>query len=367
MVRIVVLGGLGNFGARICRALAADQSLTVISASRRRGSAPAVFAALNIQQAQIDIAMGGFTEALRRLNPDIVIHCAGPFQGQDYRVAHAALACSAHYIDLADGRDFVAGFGAALSAAAQQANRLAVTGASTLPALSSAVVDAYTAGFSILRSIDTIIAPGQRASRGAATLAGVLDYVGKPFLVWEGSEWRTAYGWQDVRRVDICVIGKRLSAVCDVPDHVLFPDRYRGVASVRFRAALELGIQHRALALLATIRRAGLAISVARLAPWLEVIASKLDAFGTDTGGMTVTLAGVGQNGAPRTLRWQVIASDNHGPEIPCMAAVLLARKLAEGAVSQTGAMACMGLVTLEEFVAEFGKWQMQTSTEELD
>jgi len=39
-----------------------------------------------------------------------VIHCAGPFQSQDYRVALAAMAAGAHYLDLADGRQFVARF-----------------------------------------------------------------------------------------------------------------------------------------------------------------------------------------------------------------------------------------------------------------
>ena len=114
-MRIVVLGGFGNFGARICRALAPDESLTVISASRRRSNPAADLAALNIQAAQIDVVADGFVDALRKLNPGLVIHCVGPFQGQDYRVAHATLASGAHYIDLSDGRDFVSGFGPALN------------------------------------------------------------------------------------------------------------------------------------------------------------------------------------------------------------------------------------------------------------
>ena len=69
-----------------------------------------------------------------------------------------------------------------------------------------------------------------------------------------------------------------------------------------------------------------------------------------------------------RRLRkdWHVIAPDNHGPEIPCMPAVLLARKLAAGTMNRTGAMPCMGLVTLNEFAAEFAKWGMRTQVEEL-
>lgn len=365
-MRIVVLGGFGNFGARICRALAPDPSLTVVAASRRANAALADFARMNIHNAQIDITADGLAEGLRALNPGLVIHCVGPFQRQDYRVAHAALSCGAHYIDLSDGRDFVAGFGIALNDVAARATRLAVSGASTLPALSSAVVDALADEFSNLKSIDTVIAPAQRAPRGVATLAGVLGYAGQRFQVWEDSTWRTAHGWQDVREVDLGVVGTRLSAVCDVPDLALFPERYAGVATVRFRAALELGLQHRAISLLATLRRAGLNLSIDRLAPRLETIASWFDRFGGETGGMTVTLTGIGQNGATRKLRWHVIAPDNHGPEIPCMPAVLLARKLAAGTMNRTGAMPCMGLVTLNEYAAEFAKWGMRTQVEEL-
>ena len=48
------------------------------------------------------------------------------------------------------------------------------------------------------------------------------------------------------------------------------------------------------------------------------------------------------------------------------MAAVLLARKLAAGTTNQTGAMPCMGLVTLQEFAPEFAKWEMRTGVEDL-
>lgn len=141
-MRTIVLGGYGNFGARICRALAADRTLTIVAAGRH---VTAEFRDAEMTVAMIDIAAPDFESALRTLDPGLVIHCAGPFQGQDYRVARASLACGAHYIDLSDGREFVAGFAPAFDETAQRAHRLAVTGASTLPALSSAVVDAFAA------------------------------------------------------------------------------------------------------------------------------------------------------------------------------------------------------------------------------
>ncbi|MEO8102249.1 MAG: saccharopine dehydrogenase NADP-binding domain-containing protein, partial [Betaproteobacteria bacterium] len=132
-MRIVVLGGYGNFGARISRALALDRSLIVFAAGRHAPVAAQECSAAGIQSIVLDNSSADFAQALQGLKPALVIHCVGPFQGQGYGVARAALACGAHYIDLSDGRDFVAGFGAALEAEARRAKRLAVTGASTLP------------------------------------------------------------------------------------------------------------------------------------------------------------------------------------------------------------------------------------------
>jgi len=39
MMRVVVIGGLGNFGARICRRPAGDPKFNVIATSRRGGAA----------------------------------------------------------------------------------------------------------------------------------------------------------------------------------------------------------------------------------------------------------------------------------------------------------------------------------------
>lgn len=361
-MRILVLGGFGNFGARICRALAGDAAVKVFVAGRTPAAAPADLPALGVECVAVDITPAALPACLAALKPGTVIHCAGPFQGQDYHVARSVLAAGAHYIDLADGRDFVAGFAAAMDADARRAGRLATTGASTLPALSSAVVDAHLDRFSTLQCIDSVIAPGQRAARGRATLAAVLSYAGMPFETWEAGAWRTVRGWRQVTRVDL-PLGTRLAAPCDVPDLALFPTRYRDVRDIRFRAALELPIQHRALSVFAALRAHGWRIDPQRVAPLMERMAGWLDRFGSDAGCMTVTLSGRDRQQQPLELRWEIVAPNGHGPEIPCMPAVLLARRLANGEPLATGAMPCMGLLRLADFTAEFARWGMRTST----
>ena len=141
-MRILVLGGYGNFGARICRRLAAGD-VEVIAAGRDpdRGHSEASFPS-SIGKARLNITDADLAEKIRRLSPDIVVHCVGPFQGQDYGVALASLAAGAHYLDLADGRAFVSHFSAAIDPIAQNLGLLAVTGASTgFPHFSSAVPD----------------------------------------------------------------------------------------------------------------------------------------------------------------------------------------------------------------------------------
>jgi len=351
-MRTVVIGGFGNFGARICRALEADPGIEVIASSRSAGP-------------RLDIGANDFPDALRKLSPALVVHCAGPFQGQGYRVASAALAAGAHYLDLADGREFVAKFREQNAAAARAAGRIALSGASTLPALSSAVIDSLQVRFRRLEQIHIAIAPGQRALRGAATLAGVFSYAGKPFKWLKEGNWTDAWGWQELRRVRINGLGTRWAAACDVPDLELLPARYPGVQTVQFRAALELGAQHLALWSAAGLRRAGVPLPIERWAGPLDRLASWLDAFGTERGGMLVSVTGEKADGSRARIEWHLVADANYGPEIPCMPAILLARKLAHGQIAERGAHPCMGFLTLADFEPEFARWKMQTMIEE--
>ena len=125
-MRVVVIGGYGNFGARVCRGLAGSPSIEVIAAGRHPD---AVRGDPNVQHAQLDHSARDFPAALKRLAPGLVIHCAGPFQSQDYRVALAAMAAGAHYLDLADGRQFVARFSHHVHSAARAARRPAISAA----------------------------------------------------------------------------------------------------------------------------------------------------------------------------------------------------------------------------------------------
>ncbi len=364
-MRVVVIGGYGNFGARVCRGLAASSAMEVVAAGRHPERGQGSLADLNLQHARLDHSEHDFPSALARLAPELVIHCAGPFQSQDYRVALAAMAAGAHYLDLADGRQFVTRFPYYVHPAARAAQRVAISGASSVPALSSAVIDSLSARLSQIEEIQIAIAPGQRAPRGEATIAAVLGYAGRRFKWQSGGAWRDAWGWQELKRVRFYALGARWAAACDVPDLELFPKRYPGTRTMQFRASLESGAQQLALWLAALLRRRGVPLPIERWAKPLGRIASWMNVFGGDLGGMLVSLAGKRSDGSRARIEWHLTADAQHGPEIPCMAAILLARKLAQGSVAQPGAFSCMGFLALPEFETEFARWRITTVVRE--
>lgn len=362
-MRVMVLGGYGNFGARICRALSGDDNLELLVAGRDGQKAAAFASGLGggARGVAFDLHGEHVVAALRNHQVGLLVHTAGPFQGQDYAVAQACAQAGVHYIDLADGRRFVCDFAQALHAPFVAAQRVAITGASTVPALSSAVVDALCAGWQAVDTLDICIAPAQTAPRGVATLRAVLSYCGAPLQVWTGGRWQGQMGWANPKRVAFHRLPARLGALCDIPDLELFPAHYRVRERMEFLAALEVGAAQRAFAALAWLRQRGWVKNPSAWAGFLHGSASVFDGLGSRLGGMVVRVAGVDAQGAPARRAWHIAADDDHGPEIPCMAAILLARRLAGGEHLPAGAYPCLSLHALADFAPEFARWGMVT------
>lgn len=362
-----MLGGYGNFGTRICRALAGDPSIQLLIGGRDLSRSQSLASALGggAQGIAIDLDEPGLAQSLREAGVELLIHTAGPFQRQTYGVATAAAVAAAHYIDLADGRRFVCDFAAAMDARFRAAGRSAISGASTVPALSSAVVDHLCNGWKRVDAIDICIAPAQTAPRGRATLAAVLSYCGEPVQVWNQGRWQPQCGWARPEPVPFARLRPRLGALCDVPDLELFPQHYKVTQRVMFRAAVEVGWAQQAFAVLAALRAARLIGQPAHLAGVLNHAARALDFMGSSTGGMVVRVEGNDAFNQPARRAWHITAGNDHGPEIPCMAAILLARRLARGEGLPTGAFAGVSALPLADFEPEFNRWGMVTDTVE--
>lgn len=349
---VVVLGGYGNFGTVVVQRLGTIPGMLVWVAGRDRAKAEALAAETGSEALVLDMNSPTLSEQLRSTGAQLLISTAGPFQGQDYRVAKAAIAAGMHYTDLADARQFVCAIGE-LDAAAREAGVLVCAGASSVPALAAAVIDSLLPRFSRLDEIWHGISSSEKTP-GVSTLAAVLDYCGKPLSQWRDGRWQTVHGWQDLSPHDFAApLGRRWVGNCDIPDLELFPVRYPAVRSVRFSAGVGLRVTQFGTWLLSWLVRGGLLRSGVPLATFLRRGAVLLEPFGNGLSGMFVRLRGLDQAGQPQTLCWELQALHNDGPNIPCMAAVALARKLAAGSLEARGAMPCVGLLTLDDYLAE--------------
>lgn len=346
---ILILGGAGNFGKRIAAALAGKQ-LPVIIAGRNLAKAQALARTLPQAHAvQLDIGTDWWGIVAQQ-RPAVVINTCGPFQGRDYRVAEQCIAQGVHYVDLADGRGFVTGI-TALDKAAKAAGVAVISGASTVPGLSSAVLEALGREFSTIERMRYSISPGQRAERGLATTQGILSYVGKKLSPWPGQR-HPVYGWQDMYQQEYPELGKRWVANCDIPDVDLLPNRY-GVKHIQFSAGLELWPLHLGLWGLSWLVRLGLPLDLPSFAAQLLKMSNWFDRFGTASGGMHMLLQGTGHDGQPLERNWCIVAHQGHGPHIPTIPAIILAERLSRGMLQLVGAMPCCGLVGLEDYLNE--------------
>ena len=361
--RVLVIGGYGVFGGRLSRRLARHSDIEIIVAGRSMASAEAHCAEHGGTPALIDTE-GDLAAAFRQWQPTVVVDAAGPYQlyGSDpYRVARAALAVDADYLDLADDADFVTGI-AALDGDAKRSARVVLSGCSSVPAVSAAAVRALADGLASIESIESTIMPGNRAPRGRSVVRAILAQVGQPIKVRRAGEWSSLKGWGTVQRcrptiVDVEPMPWRYVSPIGAPDLQLFPT-YFGARTVRFRAGLELSVMHLGLAFISLLVRSGLLRSASPLTRPLLWIADRLKPFGSDRGAMTVDVVGRTKDGPGAHCRWTLLAGAGDGPEIPPTPAYLLALRLCRdrGKVPP-GARACLDDLTLndiEEGLAPF-------------
>lgn len=182
--RVMVVGGYGNFGSIVCRHLAQLPGVQLLLSGRDRLKLQRKVDELNshagtVAEGWCGDAMGAeFRAALRAMDIQLVIHTGGPFQGQSYAVAESCIAAGVNYCDLSDCRTFVNGIGV-LDAQAKQAGVAILSGCSSVPTLSSAIIDQQRSRFSRIDMIEHGISSSAKMP-GLSTIEGVFAYAGKP-------------------------------------------------------------------------------------------------------------------------------------------------------------------------------------------
>ena len=354
-MKVVVIGGTGVFGARLVRLLLRDGHDVTVAG--RDGVAAAAFAA-EVGAGALGLDRAGDLAPLWALGPDVVVDAAGPFHayGADpYRLPREAIAAGVSYLDLADDADFCAGI-AGLDAAAKDAGVFALSGVSSVPAISSAAVAMLAEGADEIDVIDTAILPGNRAPRGRSVVESILHQCGAPLAYpLDGAEV-TGRGWSDPASYDLGQGLRRKGWMIRVPDQALFADAF-GARTVIFRAGLELPLMNRALAVVSWFRSK----AAFRWRNWmvggLVRLADLLKPFGSDVGGMSVSVTGRwGASWERRT--WRLIAEAGEGPFIPAVAARAVLRR--PGAIAP-GARPAVAVVPMLEIAAAMADLAVKT------
>lgn len=354
-LRVMVVGGYGNFGSIVCRHLIAMPGVALVISGRDSHKTLRKVNELHASSGRAceswcgDAMDSTFPSTLQAMGIDWVIHTGGPFQGQPYAVAQGCIAAGVNYCDLSDCRTFVNGIDA-LDERAKQAGVVILSGCSSVPTLSSAIIDEYRHRFQRIDSIEHGISSSAKMP-GLSTVEGVLAYAGKPIKQLRNGQVHEVSGWQDLTLRKMPPLGTRVLANVDVPDMDIFPSRY-GARTLSFKAGSGLKLGGVVNWLLAEALRIGLvrdpAVWAARLHRW----GTRFERFGDGKSAMYIDVKGLGSDGKPLSMTVQLTANNDKGPEIPSCAAVALVAKVVQGYCPEPGARACVGEINVDEYMA---------------
>ncbi|UPG92257.1 DUF4166 domain-containing protein [Luteibacter aegosomaticola] len=354
--KVLILGGYGVFGGRLAELLADLPQLELIISGRDLARAQAFCAAYKgpararpLKLDRLDIA-----EVLRSDRPDLVVDASGPFQeygDNPYIVIEACIAAGVDYLDFADAADFVFGV-AALDVQAKAAGVFALSGVSSFPVLTAAVVRELASDMDIV-SVEGGIAPSPYAGIGLNVMRAVVGYAGAPVKLWRNGEPGQGLGLAESLRFTVAVPGKlplrniHFSLV-DVPDLQVIPPEHPTLRDIWMGAGPVPEILHRVLNLLAKARAH---FEWPSLAPWSPLFYWVLNRmrFGEHRGGMFVRARGT-KVGKPVERSWHLLAEGDDGPYIPSMAVEAIVRKLLNGIRPATGARPATRALELADY-----------------
>lgn len=365
-LRVLIVGGYGIFGGRLVELLQTDARLTLVVAGRslsrarefceRHSASVARLVPARFDRGASDAA------ALAALQPTLVVDASGPFQayGEDrYRLIEHCIACRIHYLDLADGSDFVEGV-AAFDAAARTAGVYVLSGVSSFPVLTAAVVRRLSAGMARVQSIRGGIAPSPYAGVGVNVIRAIASYAGQPIVRTRNGRLSKGHPFTESMRFVVAVPGRmplrctRFSLV-DVPDLRALAREWPQAREVWMGAGPVPAALHVALTALAWLVRWRWLPTLSWLAPAIHFVTNHVR-WGEHRGGMFVEVRGRSGGGDEIVREWHLLAEGNDGPLIPCMAVEAIVRKALAGNAPAPGARTAIHDVELADYKALFAQ-----------
>ncbi len=370
---VLIVGGYGTFGGRLVALLENEPRLTLIAAGRSLQKANAFCKARKSAKARLVAAAfdrnGDVAAQLAALKPDILVDASGPFQAYGnhcYRLIEVCIAQKINYLDLADGSDFVAGV-SAFDDAARAAGCYVLSGVSSFPVLTAAVVRHLSSGMERVSAIRGGIAPSPYAGVGENVIRAIAGYAGQPVPLRRNGATATGYPFTEHARYTIAPPGylplhNTLFSLVDVPDLRALAELWPDAGNIWMGAGPVPEILHRALAALAWLVRVKLLSSLSSLAALMFFATNHLR-WGEHRGGMFVEVEGTSASGAPLKRSWHLLAEGDDGPMIPSMAVEALVRRMLEGPPPSPGARAAVRELELDDYQALFANRTIYAGT----
>jgi hypothetical protein len=354
-VRVLIVGGYGTFGSRLARLLANDERLQPIVAGRSLSAARKLANELGCEAALFD-RDGDVRGQIAALKPQILVDASGPFQdyGADsYRVVEACIALGVSYVDLADSSEFVAGI-AAFDEAARAAGIFVLSGASTFPVLTAAVLRRFAADGMSIEYVDGGIAPSPYAGLGLSVIRAITSYAGKPVMRLEAGRLAWDYPLTTTRRHTVAPPGalplrSRVFSLIDVPDLRAIPQLWPQMKSIWMGAGPVPAILLRGLILLAWLVRLRLLPSLGPLAGLFHRTINLLR-WGEHRSGMFIEAQGTDADGRSVCRSWHLLAEGDDGPFVPAMAAAAIVRMMRDGTPPPNGARSATTGIELSHY-----------------
>lgn len=363
MHSILIIGGTGVFGKRLVRHLANMRDVTIFVSSRSAVKAYDFIKTLSNTQAELcSVALDtevDLCEQLENLKPSVVVDCSGPFQSLGYRTAVSVLNSGAHFVDLADARDYLVGFADALDERARKNGVCAFSGASSTPTLSTCAVRHLTIGWKQVDTVDMSITPAGRSEVGPSVIEAILSYAGKDVPIWLDGTLKTTTGWLRAKSIDIPGLGIRRVAAVETFDAEYLGPHLKVASRVSFSAGLESRIEQLGIETIAALRKRKIIRSAKALIPVL-LKARQITRIPTSkSGGMMVEVSGCDADGASVQAKWSLVAHQDHGPNIPILPVAAVVKKLMSGSVKPCADFA-HSILTLADIELELQRYDIE-------
>lgn len=241
-----------------------------------------------------------------------------------------------------------------MNEAAKQAQVSVISGASSVVALSSSVVEyMLQTKFSRLDTLHYSLSVGNQIPRGIGAIQSVLSNTGKSFEIFKDNKFQKVLTWSNLEWETFPgMANRRLVGNYPVVDLKLFPTKYPSLQTIQFKAGVELPIFVRLFKLLSYLRNWKLIPDLTLFTKIFISLSNLVLFLGTTEGGMNYHFTGLDKQNPSKShqVDFFIWSGSGHGVHIPGIPAVALINKLIHEKNSlESGAQPCLGLVSFEE------------------